>query len=344
MIVTIGLVTLYILTHTISDKIIINTIILTYVFLAFWTIVTSPHPQCDCFVQIKEAPLKLIQGKNPYSSTFSQVYDNVAFDYFNYLPFSFLYALPFVLIFGDPRVGTIAASLITVYIFFKLFGKNNKKILYLFIATYLFLPRSFYMLEHMYQDKIIFTFYMLFIYFVSQKKLLAYTFLSLFFSMKQHLFVLVPLFFRHNIYTMRFFRSKAFLYGAVPFLPILFFLMIDPNSFLHDTLFFFNPATQPAPINTSLSLPTVIKYLTNFHHINLIHTICFFVFIVIYAFLLRTKKSLTFQIFMIMFIYDYFMYNSFFNHYFFITQFLLFYLMEKFYNLKIAFNTEKIAS
>ena len=78
-------------------------IIAVYISISFWTILNSPHPTVDTFTVLKEAPLMLLNGENPYASTFTQVYPQVKPDYYNYLPFSFFYAVPFVLIFSDPR-------------------------------------------------------------------------------------------------------------------------------------------------------------------------------------------------------------------------------------------------
>ncbi len=298
-------------------------ILLFYIIVALVTIVNSPHPACDCFVMLKEAPQKLLSGKNPYASVYTQVYANVKPDYFDYLPFSFIYSLPFVFLFGDPRIGIIAATVLTAIILRKLLSQWPKDMFNLYALTFLFLPRSFYMLEHMYQDTIIFFFFVVFLYALQEKKKgLAMTALSLFFSIKQHLFILLPAFLlQKNI--RRLFLSRKIVLFLLPFSLVIIFFLIDPFHFLKNTLFFFNPATQPAPISASLSFPTFIKALILTKNITLIHLMSALIFVILYLVIIGKRIDLSYKIFLIMFSFDFFMYNSFYNHYYFIAQFLI---------------------
>lgn len=302
---------------------IFGVILLFYIIVAVVTIVNSPRPACDCFVMLKEAPQKLMMGKNPYATTYTQVYANVRPDYFDYLPFSFIYSLPFVYLFGDPRIGIITAVVLTVIILQKFLSRWPKDMFNLYALTFLFLPRSFYMLEHMYQDTIIFFFFVLFLYALQKKKNgLAMTALSLFFSIKQHLFILLPAFlFQKNI--RKLFMTRKIILFFLPFTLILIFFLIDPYHFLKNTLLFFNPTTQPAPINVSLSFPTFVKALILIKNITLIHIASALLFVGFYLIVIGRRIDLTYKIFIIMFLFDFFMYNSFYNHYYFIAQFLM---------------------
>jgi len=90
-----------------KKKVSLQIVIIGYIVLSLWTLISSPHPIVDTFVVLKEAPLKFISGINPYASSYSQVYPHIIPNYYNYLPFSFIFILPFVVFFSDPRYSII---------------------------------------------------------------------------------------------------------------------------------------------------------------------------------------------------------------------------------------------
>lgn len=313
----------------------LSVIIIIYLCLAFWTLMNSPKPTVDTIVVFKEAPLKIINGINPYSSNFSKVYQNIEPNYYNYLPFSFIYMLPFVLIFNDPRYGVIVANLVSVFVLYKLISKyKNQKITNLFIMAFLFLPRSFYMLEHSYMDPIIFSFFLLSVYFFIIKKIkFSLLSLSLFFSFRQTLFLLLPIvFLQKKIRKFITFRNAVFFLS--PFLLIFVFIVIDPKAFSDDTVFNLSSKKITSPIGISLTLPT---FLINFisKNVNQAHLIGYLFLAASYLLLLFNKIPLITKIVMALFFINFGLYHAFFNSYYFITQFLLLDIVFDHFDIKL---------
>lgn len=303
-------------------------IILTYLFLSIWTIVNSPNPKVDTFILFKEAPLTLLEGKNPYTTLYTQVYKEVN-NYFPYLPFSLFYILPFLILLKDPRFGILFANLISAFIMYKLTNKKNipEKINYI-IFTFLFLPRSFYMLEHMYLDTIIFSFFLLFYYFYQVKKYrTAFFFLALSFSFKIHiLFILLPLLIKKT-FLRHLFLNKNYIFFLLPiFLPILF-LINSPFYFINTIIHLVpnTPITYIGPISMNLSFTNFLSkfiFINNYQNVYLIGVI---IFIILYvSILLKKNLPFTFKSTSAFLLFQYFTYMSFFNHYYFVV--LLFFL------------------
>ena len=151
-----------------------------------WTLWGSPKPIVDTFDVFSQVGQKLLTFQNPYTAIFTRTYSQID-NHFHYLPFSFLITSPFSILFHDPRYAIIFFNLLSVLLLKKLFkNKFEGNRLNILLATFLFLPRSFYMLEHMYLDPIIFSFFLLFYFFFQKKKYtLSILFLALFFSFKQ---------------------------------------------------------------------------------------------------------------------------------------------------------------
>ncbi len=295
-----------------------------YVLMSLWTIFNSPHPVVDTVVVLKEAPQMLIRGKNPYSSTFTQVYPNVNPNYYNYLPFSFFYELPFVLLFKDPRSVIVFSNLLSAILIYKLFKKTDKeRVINVFVLTFLFLPRTFYMLEHAYLDPVIFSFFLLFIFFYvnKNKNKFAYLFLGLFLSFKQPPILTIPLFLKENFFRKDFFKLKNFSLFLLPLILPLIYLAINSKAFLEDIVFGLNPAKITSPISSSLTLPTLLKYLSI--NANFAYLIGLILFAVTFIYLFFKKTSPLTKIVITFLAFNYFTYHAFFNSYFLVIQFLL---------------------
>lgn len=311
-------------------------VIIVYIFLAVWTMIGSPAPVVDSFFVLKEAPLKFINGENPYLATFTKVYSNGELDYFGYMPFSFIYTLPFVLLFSDPRYGIVFANLASSLILYKILINNgSKQMVNLFILTFLFLPRSFFMLEHVYLDSIIFSFFILYIYLnFKQKSKISFFILSVFFSFKQSMLLLLPLFLNKKLFFKSFSKINV-VFFFLPFLLPLYFLFLNQKAFLDDIIFLFNPNTTPAPVNLSLSLSTLIRIINSNNNLLYFSIIGIIFNIIIYLFLLRKNYSFIFKIALILFFFNFFTYLSFFNHYYIVVLFLILDMAFSYFNVNL---------
>lgn len=290
----------------------------------------SPQPIVDIFVILKEAPLKILAGINPYDTTYTQVYSNSILNYFGYLPLSFIITMPFVIVFSDPRYATIFFNLLSVLLLYKLLKGKKHKDINIFIATFLMLPRSFYILEHMFLDQIIFSFFLLFFYFLHKKNYkLSVLSLSLFFGFKQYLFLIIP-------FVLKFYYKvilKYWIYFLLPFGLILLFFLINPSSFITDIVLNFNPAKKLLPNSLSLSFPNLLKILIPY---QLAIYLSLFIFGLNYllSFMFKAKKVFVLQIYELLFLFNVFSLYSYFNHYFLTFEFLLLFIIIKYFNLK----------
>jgi hypothetical protein len=71
----------------------------------------SARPAIDVWIIFQQATRGLLDGRNPYEMTFSGVPPGQTDDCFNYLPFTFLAALPGRVAFGDVRYGELLVLL-----------------------------------------------------------------------------------------------------------------------------------------------------------------------------------------------------------------------------------------
>ncbi len=170
--------------------------VIIYFFLSLLTLIGSQHPIVDTIVVLKEAPMMVLRGLNPYTERFSAVYPTINPTYYNYLPMSFLFLIPFVYLFNDPRYSIMMVMLIIAMGIYHMTKGSKKHIdVEWFILIVLFLPRAFFMLEHIYLDPIIASVFSIFMYStITNRKTLSYVFLALFFSFKQTTWVTFPLF------------------------------------------------------------------------------------------------------------------------------------------------------
>lgn len=303
----------------------------SYIFIVFFlvlsllTVYGSPSPIVDSFVIFKEAPLKLLQGINPYDSWYSKVYKNVDPHYYNLLPFSIIYFLPFVFIFNDPRFGIIFAMLGTYIVMNQLQNKNTPQ-KYLYSSLFLLAPRSFYMLEHAYLDTIIFFFIALGLYFQKKRKnKLFASILSCSFLLKQNIAILIPL------YLKKIFEKKSTLiFFLIPFVLVFVFFVWNPLAFFRNIITYNQPngaALISAPFQMTLAVPNSIFQFFNVPiiNMNLIFTICTLLALLITVVILLDKRlTINRKIILILFFEYFFSYHAFFNSYYLVLLFLLF--------------------
>lgn len=296
-------------------------IVFFYLFLAFWTISTSPHPHVDTIIVLKEAPFKFLQGINPYNTTYTRVYSNILPNYYNYLPFSILFFLPFDLLFQDPRYALLITNFLSFLLLFKMVQNTYKKRALLPVSLILFLPGSFYMIEHAYLDQVVFFFFILSIFCLKKSYKTFYLILSLFFSFKQNLILLFPYFI--NIKHIK----KYYFYILSPFVLIFPFLFWNPSAFIKNVVSSLKPEQITSPINSSLTVPTfIINSLQITWNIKPnVYMTCFFIFVLLYIYVLFKKNvSISQKTILIIFISYFFSYHAFFNSYFLVGLFIVY--------------------
>lgn|GEM_PF-1991946 len=298
--------------------------ILIYLSLSFLTLFGSPHPRVDTIIVLKEAPFMVLRGLNPYVERFSSVYTSVEPTYYNYLPMSFLLMIPFVYILNDPRYSIIVATLIITTVIFHL-AKSSKihalaEWLILFV---LFLPRSFFMLEHIYLDPIIVSVFSLYLYFTLTNRLtLSYICLALFFSFKQTSWVTFPLFISAFFVSM-IKRISYILAFLAPFIFPIYYFFLNPQAFTQDALTGLSKTALTSPVYNSLTVQTFFSRMSislgPFDGIVLPFIILSFVYILI----LWKKPRLCYAIALSVFSFHFFSYHAFFNVYYFVALFLI---------------------
>lgn len=306
-----------------------------YVVLSVWTIIGSPKPYVDTFDIFKQVSQKVLSGQNPYTAAYTKTYAKTE-NHFHYLPMSFLTTTPFSFIFQDPRYSIIFFNLVSAFLLRLLF-KNKLLVesLNLYIALFLFLPRSFYMIEHMYLDPIIFTFFLLFYYFTKQKKyILSSIALSLFFSFKQNLIILLPIVVLDK--TVFLHLKKYYKYFFLPFIFILVYMALNPYEFIKNTFlvmfgsYFYPKIVVSTPIDMALSFQVFIKYFfPSIQTIYLYGISGILLLLGLIRVVMMKNQTLIVKMFISTFIVGFFMHLSFYNYYYFVSMFYLVALMFK---------------
>lgn len=298
--------------------------IIIYLCLSALTLIGSQKPNVDTIVVLKEAPIMAVKGLNPYVERFTSVYQGVNPTYFNYLPLSFILLIPFVYLFGDPRYSVILAMLIIAAIIYTMTEKSKKQMTasWLIVIT-LFLPRAFFMLEHIYLDPMIVSLFTLCIYFLSTAHpVIGYIFLALFFSIKQTSWVTVPLFLSPFLLPM----IKRVKYSIAFFLPFVFplyYYFLNPSAFTEDALVGLSKTSLTSPIHNSLTVQTFFSRIgvTLGPLDGLVLPII--ILVIVYALILWKKPRLCYSIAFVVFSFHFFSYHAFFNVYYFILLLLV---------------------
>ena len=225
-------------------------------------LIGSPHPAIDVFIILREAPLKLLAGINPYNTFYTYVFPTIIPDYYAYWPASFILELPFILIFNDPRILLILADLASALLLFIMGGKNRTSLLLSLI--YLFMPLSLGIIEASWLTPLDFLLICLIAFSVYKLKnsLLAGLLLGILTSVQ---FFFAALF----IYLIRVLNwNKKFVFSFILTVSVftLPYLFLDPASFWKETVevYFRNPPHPSLLIHTSLNLNTLFFNFTRF--------------------------------------------------------------------------------
>lgn len=215
------------------------TIFLAVVWLGLHSLMifSSPRPWIDVYEMLKNAPLALVKGQNPYSINYKKMYTHLKPDHFAYLPFMFLYTAPFVFLLNDPRWAFVAAQFLTFFLVVKKFPWKNKllgrQFSYLLGLLILFQPLALFMTEQSYTEALILLEITALYYFITQKKQkLSALILGISLATKQYLVFALPFLFKNKLLKKRTFMLS---FGWF-FIFTLPFLIWNSQDFIHDVV------------------------------------------------------------------------------------------------------------
>ncbi|OGG05898.1 hypothetical protein A3E42_02400 [Candidatus Gottesmanbacteria bacterium RIFCSPHIGHO2_12_FULL_40_13] len=222
----------------------------------------SPAPGIDVFAILREAPLKFLQGLNPYNTLYTHVFPGITPDYYAYWPASFFLQLPFVKIFNDPRYLLLSADLLAAFLILVLGGKN--RISLILSVLYLFRPASLSITEAAWLTPLDFFLIAALVYFIYKKKnpLMAGFFLGLLTSVQFFFGIMI-------FHLLKYFNWNKKLILSFIITTAIFvvpFFIIDPVRFWNQTVevYFRNPPHPSILIHTSLNLNTLYFVFTGF--------------------------------------------------------------------------------
>ncbi|OGE12189.1 hypothetical protein A3G14_01325 [Candidatus Curtissbacteria bacterium RIFCSPLOWO2_12_FULL_38_9] len=199
-------------------------------------IINTPYPKIDVFDILQNASSAVVQGINPYTITFNQIYENITPDYFTYMPFSFLMNIPARTLLGDVRFTSVVSLLITSFIIYKIGEKQNMKedSYQNTVLLFMYHPLATLIVGEAWLDPILVALFSLFGYlFLTYKnKYWAYFTLALAFGVKQNMFLILPF-----LIKLKPFNFQKLILAYIPVIAvILFLLFLSPKDFIADTV------------------------------------------------------------------------------------------------------------
>lgn len=220
-----------------------------FMVAAFWLLRASPHPHIDVFLFQRDAVQQLLAGGNPYAMTFPNIYGDGTPFYgpgltangrvnfgFPYPPLSLLLSIPGQLAWGDYRLSQLVLMAATAGLIAQTRSSTAGA---LAAAVFLFTPRSFFVLEQGWTEPyVVFLLALVVALAVHRPRLVPYA-LGLFVSVKQYLFVAVPLALLlaprpwPGWRALLVWGAKAAVVGAAVTLPLALW---DPAAFWHDVV------------------------------------------------------------------------------------------------------------
>src|SRR3989344_4107659 len=198
-------------------------------FLIILFIINTPYPKIDVFDILQNASSAVVQGINPYTITFNQIYENITPDYFTYMPFSFLMNIPARTLLGDVRFTSVVSLLITSFIIYKIGEKQNMKedSYQNTVLLFMYHPLATLIVGEAWLDPILVALFSLFGYlFLTYKnKYWAYFTLALAFGVKQNMFLILPF-----LIKLKPFNFQKLILAYIPVIYFIFLVFI-PQGF-----------------------------------------------------------------------------------------------------------------
>ena len=207
----------------------------------FLLILASSAPRIDTFDLFKLGPKYLIEGKNPYSQSYPQLYRGVTADYYSYSPLTLYLFLPADILFNDPRYTYLVSDLVVVFLLYKILSKAknlSSRTKYLLPLLFLYHPSESIILEQSWMDPLIFMMLVLFVYFERcSKELKKFSFIPLafFLGMRHTMLIISPVFFLFK----KIARKTVFLSLGAIFLAFLPFALWNFGDFWDDLVKFY---------------------------------------------------------------------------------------------------------
>lgn len=310
-------------------------LMIIYIGIASWTIISSPNPNVDVFVLLSEAPRKLLQGINPYATTYTQVYPKITNNTFAYLPMSIIILIPSIIVYHDPRYTIVAVMVIfAVFVHRALIGKVAFPLISIATAI-LFIPKSFFLLEHTYIEPFI-AMGLFFSYQLWKNGIPSWSLfiLSATMLLKLDTFIILPTFIPmvKNLYK----NIHIQYYWIIPILITLLFVIRNPDAFkqsifrayafggsFNSSTFISTQKSLGVPIDYGLSLPSWMTRMTGTELNNVMLYVPIFIALIISIIIFFRPIKLFSKIWIIHLIFHYVYPHSFYNHYYFIVLMIL---------------------
>lgn len=305
-----------------SQKILFIYSLFVTFFLGVLVILSSPAPQIDVFVTLKEGAEAFLKGVNPYSIMYSKIplpfYENIIPNYYPYLPGMIYLTLPAVLLFGDPRCSVLLLTLMTA-IMLAIFFKD-----YYLPIIFLFNPLYPSLLSSSYTDPMLFFLVAGFIILSCKKRFnFSAAVFALFFATKQYAILFLPFYW----FAVKKKLTTLTIFFSIVSLVCLPFLIWDVKGFVDDAILYqFKVAIRYDGL-------TFVSLLHNAFGVDVPLWILPFIWGISLLMLIFSKKISTYsdllsRLFFFLFIFFFFNKMAFLNYY---------YLLSSIFLLAIAF-------
>lgn len=296
-------------------------------------IIASPRPVIDVFTILKEAPLSFLSGQNPYDTVYSPVYPGVVTDYYPYWPASFILQIPFILLFGDPRILLFLADILSAAGLYFL-GKKSQ-LSQLLVLIYLFRPNSNFILEQSWTTLLPLLLIILsIIIWENRRELLLGVVLGVMTALQPIYAIFLPFYLILMKGRQR--TVLGFLITVAIF--VVPFFLWNPGKFLDKTIFvYFKPASlvPTIPVHLSLNLSTAFYTFTGWDTPNLLSISFLFIISIIIFYRLWLMKKQTADIKQLLlgitiFFYAFYLLfrQAFINYYYFASGLLILWLVS----------------
>ncbi len=281
-------------------------------------ILGSPNPHIDIYDVLKIGAKGLSEGINPYTNTYTKLYEGPASDTYVYLPGMIFLTLPSVLIFNDPRYSLIVADILIALLIFKIVRDKQNRLI--FPLLFLYHPLALTVLEESMTDPFLLLLLLGAVYtFLHKKNKLTSIIFGLTLGTKQYAIFLLPL-------LLRLFLKRKDLFtvilGSFTTLLVLIlpFLVWDKDSFLQGVIFELNdlPARP-----WSLTLNSLLYHLNIQVNQNILTVILFLVIILFYLQKIKTPSRFLYISAAVLFFFFFFNKWSALNYWYLVGQLIL---------------------